>query len=267
MSASEITILHLSDIHFKKKKEEKKSSFRQDVLNKMIAAIESHIKEHDKPNFVAVTGDIAFFGKESEYKEALTFFDQLKALLPEETVFLPVPGNHDVDRDQVDEFFSLHQNIVNKELTDKFLENKKKIKEIIHVKFKAFKKFSNKLHLELYKSPEDYFWVRNFEEKNVTFLGLNSAWSSEGDYDRFNIALGYPQVMAALEKSKTPNRVILMHHPRVNWLKDMQYGKCPVELFNNCRLLLHGHDHSGHASVFFDPSRACICLGANASYT
>ncbi len=37
MSASEITILHLSDIHFKKKKEEKKSSFRQDVLKKTIA--------------------------------------------------------------------------------------------------------------------------------------------------------------------------------------------------------------------------------------
>ncbi len=55
-------------------------------------------------SFVAVTGDIAFSGKKPEYDEALKFFEKLKGILPKETEFLVVAGNHDVDRDQLDEF-------------------------------------------------------------------------------------------------------------------------------------------------------------------
>ncbi|UCH92482.1 MAG: SUMF1/EgtB/PvdO family nonheme iron enzyme, partial [Candidatus Aminicenantes bacterium] len=93
-------------------------------------------------------------------------------------------------------------------------------------------------------------------------------WACEGDNDRFNISLGYPQVMAALKKTKDiPNRVVLVHHPPVNWLKDMESGKSRIELFKNCQLLLHGHTHADNALVYQDPVDACICLGANASYT
>jgi 3',5'-cyclic AMP phosphodiesterase CpdA len=106
VTMSEITILHLSDIHFKKNKEEKKESFHQTVQQRLIEAVATHNREHGSPDVVAVTGDIAFSGKEHEYKEAAVFFDQLKGVLPEGTEFLAVPGNHDVDRDEVDKFFS-----------------------------------------------------------------------------------------------------------------------------------------------------------------
>ena len=56
---SEITILHLSDIHFKKQKNEQNKAFRPDVQQKLIHAVKAHLKEHDPPGFVAVTGDIA----------------------------------------------------------------------------------------------------------------------------------------------------------------------------------------------------------------
>ncbi|MCX6578711.1 MAG: AAA family ATPase [Candidatus Aminicenantes bacterium] len=263
---NEITILHLSDIHFKKNKDEESKTFRQTVRQRLIDAVLTHTKEHGNPDFVAVTGDVAFSGKKFEYDEALVFLGKLKTVLPKETEFLAVPGNHDVDRKQIDEFFSLQQNIVRQDLTDKFLENEKKVQNYINVKFKAFREFIDRLNPGLYQSEEDYFWVKNFKDKNVSFLGLNSAWASEGDNDRFNIALGSPQVIAALDKSKEfSNRVLLMHHPPFDWLKDLESGR--GELFKNCRLLLHGHTHSDHAPVFKDPDHACLCLGANASYT
>ncbi len=257
---SDITILHLSDIHFKVKE---KQTFRDDVEEKMTTAIKEHLEDNKAPDFVAVTGDIAFSGK--EYDKAKTFFKTIKTVLPPETVVLPVPGNHDVDRDVISKYFSLH-NIVRDKETDGFLEDKKEIATHITPKFKNFRAFANELHPELYPSEDDYFWVKDYGEKNVSFLGLNSSWACENG-DRNNIALGYPQVMEALGKAKTANRVLLMHHPPFNWLNEEDFGRYSGEIFNNCSLILHGHIHTDKAFVFKDPSSACIGLGATASYT
>ncbi|KAF5411968.1 MAG: 3',5'-cyclic adenosine monophosphate phosphodiesterase CpdA [Candidatus Methanophagaceae archaeon] len=259
---SAIEILHLSDIHFKKKKDDK--TFRKDVKNKMLAIIKQHIDENNLDlDFVAVTGDIAFSGK--EYEEAKSFFEELKSVLPQKTTFLVVPGNHDVDRDKVDEIWPLHDIVIGKK-TSKFLENKKKVKEYVNAKFEPFRRFVNELNPDLYRSEDDYFWVKNFEDKNVSFLGLNSCWASENNNDRFNITLGYPQVMKALEISTISNKILLMHHPS-DWLYEQDFNKSHGELFKNCGLVLHGHIHADKAFVFKDPSNSYICLGANASYT
>ena len=262
---SEITILHLSDIHFKMDKDDERKSFREDVRAKMLAKIKEHIGNNNLDlDFVAVTGDIAFSG--TEYEEAKSFFDDLKSILPEKTVFLVVPGNHDVDRDYVDEFLSLHE-IVRTGKTDRFLDNKKKIKNDINVKFKAYRKFSDYLNPTLYESKDDYFWVKNFEDKDVSFLGLNSAWASESKEDRHNITLGYPQVMDAFTKSNCSTRILLMHHPLFEWFSEEDSSRYREEILSRCGLILHGHAHFDTAWLVGNPSSSCINLGANASYT
>ncbi|KAF5434841.1 Formylglycine-generating protein [Candidatus Methanophagaceae archaeon] len=262
---SAIAILHLSDIHFKEKKDEDRRTFREDVRAQMLAQIKVHIDANNLDlDFVAVTGDIAFSGK--EYEEAKSFFNDLKSVLPEKTVFLPVPGNHDVDRDDVDEFFSLHE-IVRTGKTDRFLESKKKIKNDINVKFKAYRDFSESLNPALYESKDDYFWVKNFVDKDVSFLGLNSAWASENKEDRHNITLGYPQVMDAFTKSNCSTRILLMHHPLFEWFSEEDCSRYREEILSRCGLILHGHAHSDIALLVGTPSSSCINLGANASYT
>jgi 3',5'-cyclic AMP phosphodiesterase CpdA len=83
-----IIILHLSDIHFKRNEKE---TFRGDVQSKMIDAIKEHMEKYPmEPDFAAVTGDIAFSGK--EYDEAKAFFEDLESVLPAKTKFLVVPG-------------------------------------------------------------------------------------------------------------------------------------------------------------------------------
>ena len=107
-----INILHLSDLHFKKNEREDRPDFRTDICRKMLAAIKEHLKKEPQLDLIAITGDIAYDGK--DYQEAIAFFEQLKAIVPETAVFLPVPGNHDVDRREVDEFLSLYE-IIKKE--------------------------------------------------------------------------------------------------------------------------------------------------------
>jgi formylglycine-generating enzyme required for sulfatase activity/calcineurin-like phosphoesterase family protein len=267
MSEIKIKILHLSDIHFRKGKEDNKG-FRQQVRGKLIAAVKKQVRENGSPDFVAVTGDIAFSGKKGEYKEAEDFFGELLQALPGTKGLLPVPGNHDVDRDEVDEFLSLYD-VIKQNRVDEFLGKPKQVMKKINVKFTAFRNFFDKLknNAAKYEKKEDYFWVKNIEDKKVSILGLNSSWACEGDNDRFNIALGYRQVLDALDKAQFPHRIALQHHPPIDWLKDMAEGNTRKELFEQCQLLLYGHVHADDALVYRDPSTACICLGANASYT
>jgi formylglycine-generating enzyme required for sulfatase activity/predicted MPP superfamily phosphohydrolase/energy-coupling factor transporter ATP-binding protein EcfA2 len=264
---NEMIILHLSDIHFKKSSTDENKTFRKDVQKKMTDAIKEHIKKYMPPDVVAVTGDISFSGKPTEFKEAMGFFTRLKTVLPGNTEFLVVPGNHDVDRDKIEDFFSIQANIIDKNLIDKFLENQNHIKRKINVKFKNFRNFINKLNPTLYRSTDDYFWVKEFKDKQVSFLGLNSCWACEGDEDRNNITLGYPQVMDALKESQGENRVLLMHHPPVNWLNEDDFSRYSDEIYKKCGLILCGHIHSDKAMVFKNPTDSCVCLGASASYT
>ncbi|MCK5056745.1 MAG: SUMF1/EgtB/PvdO family nonheme iron enzyme [Candidatus Aminicenantes bacterium] len=263
--SNKISILHLSDIHFKvrKKKDKDSEASRENVKDKMFEAIGKYVKKYKRPDFVAITGDISFDGK--MYNKAEEFFDDLKVILPD-SMFLPVPGNHDVDRDKISEFFSLYD-IVTKEKMDNFLKDIEQIKQYILPKFKNFTVFSKKLNPDLYKEKNAYFWVNNVPGKNISFLGLNSAWACEGDEDCFNIALGFTQVSEALKRAETENRILLMHHPPFNWLKDFQYGNSSIEVFKNCSLILCGHIHADRIYFPQEKEVACICLAANASYT
>lgn len=263
---SEIIILHLSDIHFKNKIDEENKNFRQEVQKKLIETVKAHAKKHKNPDFVAVTGDIAFSGKKHEYREALEFFAGLKVVLPKGTQILAVPGNHDVDRQKIKKLNSLHQLVIANDV-DHFLEDNDYIKCYINPKFESYREFSDQLHPNLYYPIENYFWVKDIEEKKVSFLGLNSCWACEDDHDRNNITLGYPQVREAFERSTINNRVLLMHHPPFNWLNETDFNRYNVDIFNRCGLILHGHTHADNALAIKNPAGACICLGANASYT
>ena len=91
-----ISILQLSDIHFKNK--------NNSVLNKtdkIFDAIKNEIDD-SKYLFIIFTGDIAFSGRKNEYKEAKSFITELKTLIQDYNSellieFIFTPGNHDCD--------------------------------------------------------------------------------------------------------------------------------------------------------------------------
>ncbi len=238
-----ISILHMSDLYINGDSPDSADDFyKRSISRKMIEAVREHIeKQSSKIDFAAITGDIAFTGKENDYNAAASFLRKLQSMIGKKTRFFIVPGNHDVDRNKIKRFFSLHDVVLNSR-TDEFLSAPDNLRNHIHPRFEQFKKFANSLNPSLYKSKAEYFWVRNFEEYRVSFIGFNSCWASENDNDKYRITLGRPQAEKALEWALMPNKIILMHHP-FDWLNENDLSRYRHELLDQCSLLLHGHAH------------------------
>ena len=94
-----ITWLHISDLHFRTSQAYDANVVLRALLRDVAERIE---QEGLQPDFLAVSGDIAFSGQPAEYDLARRFFDDLLRTteLPKERLFL-VPGNHDVNRSLV----------------------------------------------------------------------------------------------------------------------------------------------------------------------
>jgi len=93
-----LTLLQLSDIHFRKKPEELDEYSQMRV--RMLETLEDYCKD-ESINSILVCGDIAFSGKQEEYEEkAQVFISELQAKTgcKNEQVYM-VPGNHDKNRD------------------------------------------------------------------------------------------------------------------------------------------------------------------------
>ena len=95
--------LHISDLHM----QNSQSSAQNAVLTAMLDDIKKRCKGGLAFDFVLVTGDLAFAGKETEYALVEKFFDNLATTigLSQEKIFC-IPGNHDVDRERQKMCFS-----------------------------------------------------------------------------------------------------------------------------------------------------------------
>lgn len=102
MKATDITIVHLSDLHFNAKRESM-------YVGLLLADIQHQIR-HSSKLMIVVTGDFAVRGEVSQVSESLlNFFKQLKSMIPQKCELLAVevvPGNHDLIRPKVSNGFN-----------------------------------------------------------------------------------------------------------------------------------------------------------------
>ena len=102
---NQITILHLSDFHFNEES-------REEITTVLDALFDDLLNLRDKygvtPNLVVISGDIANAGDQADYNFALDWLDNLvkKLKFSPDNVFV-VPGNHDIDRNELTEFSKL----------------------------------------------------------------------------------------------------------------------------------------------------------------
>jgi len=118
-----ISILQLSDIHFKK---ENNSILKK--KEKIFDAIKNEI-DNSKYLFIVFTGDIAFSGQACEYYEAELFIESLKELIENynrdiKIEFIFTPGNHDCD-------FSKNKDVRNLIIDNIIIDPKKITSELI----------------------------------------------------------------------------------------------------------------------------------------
>ena len=247
-------LLHISDLHIKDSEEDKFD--RGVVLDPLIERVKEDCERGLRPEIIAVTGDVAFQGIESEYKLAKKFFDDLlRAMeLPDKRLFI-VPGNHDVYRKKYPKSVGMPvyktMSELNKEIEDK--DDRSFLLGGMEDYFTFIE--DNYAHLEsMHDRLIPFVYVHEAScGKSIGLVGLNSAWMCRKSPDEREIAIGEFQVKTAMEelekKGKVDLQICLFHHP-LNWLwpEDRDISRS----YLNGTVVLSGHLHDSVGGYFHD---------------
>ncbi len=269
--------LHLSDFHFKASKVPAVEPFNQNiVVNSLVETVHKQAENDEIFDFIIITGDIADRGKQQQYEVAEAFCQKLlKAIkLPVDRLYL-VPGNHDVNRDEVKpDLVKLYKSF-NKE--DEISESliKPEMFSILMCKFRAFNDFAEQAMGERYFNEKTCHFVHRLRlEKNgrifqINLAGLNSAlFAGYGGDDEKKLALGLPQVEPALEQLDNNANAALsigfFHHPFDTF--NPADTVCQNRLQDKFDLILTGHVHKASMPFIAGSKGKAVNISTGAVY-
>jgi 3',5'-cyclic AMP phosphodiesterase CpdA len=174
MPVQSISWLHISDLHLQA------DTWDSDIVLKELARdVESEMAESRLTfDFLFVTGDVAYSGKEKEYQNAKAFLNNLwnvTGLGPSSTYI--VPGNHDVSR----KVYPLmardrRRDLTNPAKVDEYVASSE-LKSI----FRRQRNFQKFVKESCGRDPNRFgcFEVDRIRRKDLSIIGLNSAWLSQ----------------------------------------------------------------------------------------
>ena len=265
-----VTWLHLSDWHQENEKFKFNRKVVCDGLIKDIKAREQEISPRlKKIDFIVFSGDVAKGGDPDEYKKAkdeflMPILDACE--LGPERLFI-VPGNHDLNRDQIP--VSLSKPLTsNKEVEGCWIEKRKTALLPFQDFYQSFPDLTGR------ESGEHCdFGPIEVGGKKISLLCINSAWmcarhKDEGGKvsDQGYLCVGEPQIYESLEKiSGSEIRIALLHHP-FDWLAPFDRNRMDVHLKRKCNFILHGHAHEPGVSAIRDNFGYHITIPAGACY-
>ena len=259
---NKLTWLHISDIHFHPSTEWRDSSSRKGLINLLQQKFE--FKKLPHPDFIFCTGDIAFGESKStplskQYKQAECFFSELLKVcgqhdnpLHKDRLYV-VPGNHDVNRNSINED-------IQKILT---LEAKSTTSEYSEILNKRFEKQPNEFadiikRLDEYgdftkaylphqfdsNGRHHYAKIEEINDLKIGIAGFNSAWTCSGPEDDRTIWLASEwQFNSAYRDLESVDiRIGLIHHP-VDWICLADRTVATKRISTDFHFWLHGHTH------------------------
>lgn len=245
--------LHLSDIHHKEEEINSGVDLDVDIRNEMLQDLR-RLKDtaFEQLDGILLTGDIAYAGKETEFKSARDWLNTIQTEFdfPESNVWC-VPGNHDIDRQTIKES-RCRQNIRNEIRKGGETNAAEELHSILtdaaakDIMIGPLRAYNEHFAVGFGCTTEfpKLSWSKAVPIGNlykVIFTGLNSAVISDhcDDVDTGRLVLGLHQVQA-LKREERRIHVSLCHHP-TGWLFD----RTDTERFLNSRatLQLFGHEH------------------------
>ena len=269
---SRLTWLHISDWHH--------GDFGIDpevVRDELIKDIQGRLSispDLSKIDFIVFSGDAALNGKAKEYEDAKKefFVPILEASQVEPDRLFIVPGNHDLDKDEIEKLpDDFRKDVVSKEDADRWLKDDS-TRELLLRPFKDFRSFVSGFTGQ--DSP-DYSDLRTWEidGKTVSLLGINSSWfcrrhvDAAGKKNDYGFArVGERQVHRPLERiSKSDLRIAVLHHSQ-DWLEYSDGRVVWRRLRRGCNFILHGHGHVPEVTAERGTGGDCVIIPAGASF-
>jgi tetratricopeptide (TPR) repeat protein len=270
--SKKVTWLHISDTHFGKSDAHEYDE--NIVIESLLEDIDERIKKDGlKPDFIAVTGDLAFSGKPSQYELVCTFFEKLLSVtdLPRERLFI-VPGNHDVDRNLISPgAYSIGKDLISRQDTNKILASPND-RQYLFARFKGYANFVNEYFKGHVVFDDDhYFYTSPLDigGHRLAILGLNSSWLAASDEDEtLKLVIGERQTRAALNAAKEASadlKIALLHHP-FDWIRAFDQSDSMALLLNKCEFILHGHLHKAATTTLSNPDGSAVIIAGGACY-
>jgi predicted MPP superfamily phosphohydrolase len=274
----DLSILHLSDIHFSNKKLKDYSIVRAALL-KRIAALREERKA--SPDIVIFSGDLVQGGQDiGDFATAKhEFIDPILAAanVPSEA-FLIVPGNHDIDREVVrgdtiiegGQRTALRNRDALNQYIDKYLAADPSTHahfERLHAYFSFLKshKFAENLRVTPFFSSHK-LTVRN---QTIGVACLNTAWRCSGepdDTDYGQLLLGERSLFESLNDLQNCDlKVAVFHHP-TGWLRSFDREDCRPLLLKEFDLILTGHCHEQRPEFVSTPTGKAVISEGGALY-
>ena len=248
----QIWLLHLSDIHFNKKKKDDRNLYDLDTdLRDQLEIDVGRVRDRaGRIHGIIVSGDIAFAGRECEYEVAFKWLQTLCEIsgCSPEAVFC-VPGNHDVDRtvwEKSVNLKNLHNSLrpASSCLVDAELHsvlNDHEAASILFRKLEQYNRFAAKFRCST--SPSALWWEQEIPLNDGSRLRLRGANSTlvsdekDNNKDR-KLILGTLQATPLQRADEAV--VFICHHP-LDWVIDNE--EIIPNLNARARVQLFGHKH------------------------
>lgn len=247
----ELVFVHISDIHFGQEKGGQ-TVVDDDVKEQIIEDCRRIFEKipADTIRGVIATGDVAYSGKEDEYKLAGIWFDKLTTTIGclRSNVFI-VPGNHDIDRNRITENCSEMLQAIAEEgdvKLDKYLEAEND-REQLFSRFDDYRLFAQAYDCAI----DDEGGLAGdhpleiSEGRVLRFVGLNSALICGANDKKGRLLLGQRQRVVQRNKDGE-ELVVLMHHP-LDWLLDSEDAS--DYLRSRARVVISGHEHMASSKL------------------
>ena len=245
-----VGFVHLSDIHFG---QEKGGDFwtHNDAKERLIDDVRSMVKTFgaERATGIIVTGDIAYAGRAEEYRDAAAWLDRVaEAAGCEITDIQVVPGNHDVDRDEITAAteMMLSKIVVEGESAlDEFLKTEAD-REMLFRRFSAYRPFAEGYRCPLDTKAElaEERTVELAPGRSIRFIRLNSALVCSKKDEEGKLLLGARQ--RVLGQRPGEELVVLSHHP-VHWFQDSKDALLFIR--SRARIFISGHEHNPSVKI------------------
>lgn len=247
-----LSILHLSDFHYSKKKYRE----QEIVLDALANDLESLCLGHRKPDLIYFTGDLVNAGGLDSHEEAYDRFISRMASATgcaEERIFV-LPGNHDLNQNFV-ETNVLDQvrwrSLANDMAALNAAYESGEFSELLN-KFKAYDELSEYMNsgTRTFKNP--FCSVHHIEPLNIDLFSINTAALSFGGlkgYPKDDGLLGVPEyaIRDALKHLKPKSfKIFGTHHP-IGTLSEQagRYLRSVIQREADLHLFGHMHDPLG----------------------
>lgn len=238
--------VHLSDIHFGQDGESIHGP-HETVRREIVRDCKTRFDTLGTANGILINGDIAFGGTKAQFDRSAKWIEELAAVVGccDQTDVRVIPGNHDVDRSQIDYFCkAAHERLraIEPDRLDRELAEMAKAKEESNpllVKLQNYRIFASRYGCD-FNPVERLSWRKKYEfDANHKFeiFGLTSVLVCDGNDAKDKMILGSNQYI--FDRVDDVEFFVMIHHP-LSWFKDQHDAQ---RYLDRARVILTGHEH------------------------